>query len=113
MTILQIKEDVYFDDAKKIQIIIDELIYIRRQIIPFYDICKFIINPLVIFVIPCFTVFLDHLTQHKNIRVQAKFLLLVLIMIAIILVVFFMLVNPKRWLLYRKYDDFIYDLKLL
>lgn len=53
----KIKEDVYFDDAKKIQIIIEEIIYIRRQIIPLYDIGKFIINPLVIFVIPCFTVF--------------------------------------------------------
>lgn len=110
---LFIKENICFDNVEKIQIIIDELIYRKHQVIPFYDIGKFIVNPLVIIFIPCFTVFLDHLTQFKNIRIQAAFLLLILTIIAIILITFFMFVEPIRWLLYRKYDDFISDLKLL
>lgn len=110
---LFIKENICFDDVEKIQIIIDELIYLKHQVIPFYDIGKFIVNPLVIIFIPCLTVFLDHLTQPEDIRIQAVFLLLILMIIAIILITFFMFVDPIRWLLYRKYDDFISDLKLL
>lgn len=110
---LFIEENICFDDVEKIQIIIDELIHMKHKVIPFYDISKFIINPLMIIFIPCFTIFLDHLTQHENIRLQAEFLLLVLRIIAIMLMIFFMFVEPIRWLLYRKYDDFISDLKLL
>lgn len=110
---LFIKENICFDDVEKIQIIIDELIYLKHQVIPFYDIGKFIVNPIVIIFIPCFTVFLDHLTQPEEIQIQVELLLLMLIIIAIISVTFFMFVQPIRWLLYRKYDDFISDLKLL
>lgn len=45
---LFIKENICFDSVEKIQIIIDELIYLKHQVIPFYDIGKFIVNPLVI-----------------------------------------------------------------
>lgn len=110
---LFIKENICFDDVEKIQIIIDELIFLKHRVIPFYDIGKFIVNPIVIIFIPCFTVFLDHLTQPEDIRIQAEFLLLILILIAIMLITFFMFLDPVRWLLYRKYDDFISDLKLL
>lgn len=110
---LFIKENICFDNVEKIQIIIDELIYLKHQVIPFYDIGKFIVNPLVIVFIPCLTVFLDHFTQPEDIRIQAAFLLLILMEIAIILTTFFMFVEPIRWLLYRKYDNFISDLKLL
>lgn len=110
---LFIKENICFDSVEKIQIIIDELICLKHQVIPFYDICKFIVNPLVIVFIPCLTVFLDHFTQPEDIRIQAAFLLLILMVIAIILAIFFMFVEPIRWLLYRKYDNFISDLKLL
>ena len=110
---LFIKENICFDSIEKIQIIIDELICLKHQVIPFYDICKFIVNPLVIVFIPCLTVFLDHFTQPEDIRIQAAFLLLILMVIAIILSIFFMFVEPIRWLLYRKYDNFISDLRLL
>ena len=60
---LFIKENICFDSVEKIQIIIDELIYLKHQVIPFYDIGKFIVNPLVIVFIPCLTVFLDHFIQ--------------------------------------------------
>lgn len=110
---LFIKENISFDDVEKIQIIIDELIFLKHQVFPFYDIGKFIVNPIVIIFIPCFTVFLDHLTQPEEIRIQAEFLLFILIIIATVLITFFMFLEPVRWLLYRKYDDFISDLKLL
>lgn len=110
---LFIRENICFDDVEKIQIIIDELIYLKHQVIPFYDIGKFIVNPLVIIFIPFLTVFLDHLTQPEDIRIQAAFLLLILMIIAFIVTTIFMFVKPIRWLLHRKYDDFISDLKLL
>lgn len=110
---LFIKENICFDSVEKIQIIIDELICLKHQVIPFYDICKFIVNPLVIVFIPCLTVFLDHFTQLEDIRIQAAFLLLILMVIASILSIFFMFIEPIRWLLYRKYDNFISDLRLL
>ena len=49
---LFIKENICFDSVEKIQIIIDELICLKHQVIPFYDIGKFIVNPLVIVFIP-------------------------------------------------------------
>lgn len=110
---LFIRENICFDDVDKIQIIIDELIYLKHQVIPFYDVGKFIVNPFVIIFVPFLTVFLDHLTQPEDIRIQAALLLLILMIIAIILTTFFMFVEPLRWLLYRKYDNFISDLKLL
>lgn len=90
---LFIKENICFGDVEKIQIIIDELIHRKHKVIPFYDINKFIINPLMVIFISCFTVFLDHLTQHENIRLQVEFLLLVLMIIAIMLIIFLCLLS--------------------
>lgn len=110
---LFIRENICFDDVEKIQIIINELINLKKRIIPFYDISKFIVNPLVIIATSFLTIFLDHLTQPEDIRIQAAFLLLILIIIALILVIIFMFAKPIIKLVFRKYDDFISDLKLL
>lgn len=110
---LFIKENICFDDVNKVQIIIDELICRKKQVIPFYYIGKNIVNPLMIIFVPCLTVFLDHLTQSMDILFQASFLSVLLLVIIAFLALFFMIAKPIKWILYRKYDDFISDLKLL
>lgn len=114
---LFIRENICFDDVEKIQITINELINLKKQIIPIYDIGKFIVNPLMIIATSFLTIFLDHLTQSEDIRIQATFLLFILlfilIIIALVLVIIFMFVKPIIKLVFRKYDDFISDLKLL
>ena len=107
------KENICFDDINKIQIIIDELNYLKHQAIPIQDIRRFILNPLIIIFIPLSVVCFDHYTQPKGIQIQLIILLIVLILIAFILIICFMFAGPIRWLLYRKYDNFINDLKLL
>lgn len=107
------KENICFDDISKIQIIIDELNYLKHQAIPIQDIRRYILNPLIIIFIPLSVVFFDHYTQPKGIQIQLIILLIVLILIAILLIICFMFAGPIRWLLYRKYDNFINDLKLL
>ena len=108
-----IKESICFDNVEKIQLIIEELNYMKYQVFPVHDIIRFIINPLVIIGIPFLTIFLENLIQHENIWIQAQFLSLILHIIAMILMMFYMFLAPIRWLLYRKYDNLIYDLKLL
>lgn len=107
------KENICCDDINKIQIIIDELNNLKHQAIPIQDIRRFILNPLIIFFIPLSVVFFDHYTQSKGIQIQLIILLIVLILIASVLIMCFMFAGPIKWFLYRKYDNFINDLKLL
>lgn len=110
---LFIKENICFDDVEKIQIIIDELNCKKNKIIPFDDINKFMINPLGIIIVTGATIFLDHFTESGSMGEQLQFWIIIVSVILAILIIVIFIIQPLRWLLYNKYDDFIDDLKLL
>lgn len=107
------KEKFCFDDIAKIQIIIDELTRMKKQVIPFVDINQFIIKPLIILWIPLAIVFFDYWIKGIGNNLEAYFLVIILAVIVSLGILIFMITEPLRYLLYGKYDALISDLRLL
>lgn len=107
------KEKICFDDIEKIQIIIDELIRMKRKVFPFVDINQFIIKPLIILWIPLAIVFFDYWIKDIEIDFKIYFLVTIFTVIISLGILVFVIIEPVRYLLYGKYDALISDLRLL
>ena len=107
------KEKICFDDIEKIQIIIDELIRMKRKVFPFVDINQFIIKPLIILWIPLAIGFFDYWIKDIEIDFKIYFLVTIFTVIISLGILVFAIIEPVRYLLYGKYDALIDDLRLL
>lgn len=108
-----IKANICWECTDKIQIIIDEVSRNKNELIPLECTVKYIMKPLLFIFIPCFTVFLDHLTQPACIGEQTWIFVQILRLVVMMGTIVIMVLEPAKLLLYRKYEDFISDLRLL
>lgn len=105
--------NIYNNDIEKIQIIINEIDYEKKNLLPLTEFKSFVVKPFVVFLIPCIVVLFDHFTQNQAIELQMLFLASIFLVFSILSAVCFLFIDPIRWILYHKYDELINDLKLL
>lgn len=110
---LLIEEGIDANSVETISIVISAVQERKEQILSLKDIYRFVVLPFIIIVVPMYIVFFDHLTCTEDIVFQARFLLDLTALLLIFSVLCFMIVDPMRWLIYRKYDEIIELLELL
>lgn len=100
-----------YNHSYKIQIIIDELECKKNKI--YIDFIKIIVNPMIVLIIPCVIIFIDHLTFKEALDLQVLFFIIFFSLFSFMLIILFVFIDSIRWLLYGKYDDIIATLKII
>ena len=105
------KMNIDYNNSCKIQIIIDELEYKKNK--PYTDFIKVIVNPMIVLIIPCVIIFIDHLTFKEELDLQVLLFIIFFSLFSFVLIILFVFIDSIRWLLYGKYDDIITTLKII
>lgn len=105
------KMNIDYNNSCKIQIIIDELEYKKNK--PYADFIKVIVNPMIVLIIPCVIIFIDHLTFKEELDLQVLLFIIFFSLFSFVLIILFVFIDSIRWLLYGKYDDIITTLKII
>ena len=100
-------------DVQRIQILIELIRERKSTAFGLKDLEVFLIRPIVIFVVPMIVVFLDHLTNEQDIVDQLGFFLDLIGIVVILGLIAYMISDPIKYFVCRRYDGLIDGLRAL